>query len=92
VPVLSLTEQAARKIQELLGAADLPDTAGLRLAQREDHPALAMTLVESAGPHDVVLHDGDATVFLGPAAAERVAEQVLDARITETGSAFYLRD
>lgn len=90
--MLSLTEQAARKIRELLDNADLPDTAGLRLAQRQDHTALAMTLVESAGPDDVVLHDGDATVFLGPAAAERVADQVLDAQLTDTTSAFYLRE
>lgn len=90
--MLRLTDHAASMIAELLDDAELPDGAGLRIAQRDDHPALAMALTEAPGPEDVVVVDHDVTVFLGPVAAERVAEQVLDARAGETGSAFYLRE
>ena len=90
--MLSLTEQAAQKIQELVHAADLPEEAGLRLAQRDDHTALAMTLTSEAGPEDLVVREGAAAVFLGPVAAARVTDQTLDAHTTERGSAFFLRD
>jgi Fe-S cluster assembly iron-binding protein IscA len=90
--VLRLTDQAASMIAELIDDAELPDGAGLRIAQRDDHSALAMALSDAPGPEDVVVVDHDVTVFLGPVAAERVAAQVLDARSGETGSAFYLRD
>lgn len=89
--MLRLTDQAARMIAQLVDSAHLPAGAGLRIAQRDDHPALAMALTEAPGPEDLVVVDHDVTVYLGPIAAERVAEQVLDARSGETGSAFYLR-
>ncbi len=89
--MLSLTDEAARKITELLEATDLPADAGLRLAQREDHPALEMGLVARAEPEDVAVSSGTAVVFLDAAAAERVQDQVLDAKTTETTSAFFLR-
>ena len=44
----TLTEQAASMIWDLLVQADLPDSAGLRIAQRDAHTALAMTL--QSGP------------------------------------------
>lgn len=90
--MLTLTDDATTLIEDLIQHADLPAGAGLRIAQREDHTALAMALAEHAEPRDLVVQDGDATVFLGPVAAERLAEQTLDARTNETGSAFYLRD
>ena len=89
--MLTLTDDATTMIEELLHQAELPPGAGLRIAQREDHTALAMSLAEHAEPRDVVVRDGAATVFLGPVAAERLTEQTLDARTNESGSAFYLR-
>lgn len=89
--MLSLTEEAARKITELLDATDLPAEAGLRLAQREDHAALEMGLVACAEPEDVTVSSGAAVVFLDAVAADRVQDQVLDAKTTETTSAFFLR-
>lgn len=89
--MLRLTDDAASMIAELLDDPELADGAGLRIHQRDDHTALAMELADAPGPDDVVLVDHDVTVFLGPIAAQRVADQVLDARSGETGAAFYLR-
>jgi Fe-S cluster assembly iron-binding protein IscA len=87
-----VTPHAAQVIRDLVAAADLPDGAGLRIAQRDDHTALAMTLSEQARDEDATITEEDATVFLGPAAAHRVQDQTLDAKTTGTTSAFYLRD
>jgi iron-sulfur cluster assembly protein len=90
--MLTVTEQAASMIQELLDAADLPEGAGLRIAQRDDHTALAMTLADAPDDWDLVVADRDISVFLGPMAARRVATQTLDATSSDTSAAFYLRD
>lgn len=79
-------------IRELLDHADLPHGAGLRIAQREDHTALAMTLVDEPCAEDVIVAEREVAVFLGPMAARRVQTQTLDANTTDTSSAFYLRD
>jgi Fe-S cluster assembly iron-binding protein IscA len=90
--MLNLTDDATTLIHALVQDADLPAGAGLRLAQRDDHTALAMTLTSEAGPDDFVVREGAAVVFLGPVAAARVAGQTLDAQTTDRGSAFFLRD
>ena len=89
--MLNVTHDAVTMIDGLVRASDLPSGAGLRIAQRSDHPALAMSLVAEAEPDDVSVRGGGAVVFLGPAAAAKLTEQTLDARTTELGSAFYLR-
>lgn len=90
--ILNVTEQAASVIRELIDHADLPKSAGLRIAQREDHTALAMSLTHEPSPDDVIVADRDVAVFLGPMAARRVSGQTLDANSTDTTTAFYLRD
>lgn len=89
--MLTVTEQAANVIRHLLGKAHLPEGAGLRLAQRDDHAALAMTLCERPATDDVVLIEQDVRVFLGPVAADRTRYQALDAEHADTHTAFYLR-
>lgn len=90
--MLTMTEQAASTIHDLISQADLPETAGLRIAQREDHTALAKTLAPEPGQDDLVLAERDVTGFLGPIAAHRVQAQTLDAVTADTSAAFYLRD
>ena len=87
--VLEVTDSAASMIRRLIEQAELP-TGGLRIAQRDDHPALAMRLTGVAEPDDVVLSQHDATVFLGPIAAHRLAGQRLDARANDSGTSFFL--
>ena len=88
--MLRVTDDAAAMINDLLQDEHLPDGAGLRIAQRDDHPALAMRMADAPGPHDLVLHEHDATVFLGPVASERLTGHTLGALTGETGAAFFL--
>ena len=88
---MKLTDDAAAMIQHLVEDGDRPDSAGLRIAQREDHHALAMTLADGAEAEDVVLVEHDASVFLAPVAQVRLADQTLDARRGELGAAFFLQ-
>ncbi len=90
VTVLILTENAATMINRLAARAALPAGAGLRIAQRRDRPSLAMEMAAAPEPADAVLRDRDAVVFLDQSAATRLAEQVLDARTDDRGSAFFL--
>jgi iron-sulfur cluster assembly protein len=89
--MLTVTEQAASMIRELLDHADLPEGAGLRIAQREDHTSLAMTLTDEPSPDDLIVAERDVAIFLGPMAARRVETQTLDATSTDISAAFYLR-
>jgi iron-sulfur cluster assembly protein len=88
---MKLTDDAASMINELVAAQDLPDGAGLRIAQRDDHVALAMGLADAPGPDDAVVVEQDASVFLGPIAQQRLDGEVLDARQGELGPAFFVR-
>jgi Fe-S cluster assembly iron-binding protein IscA len=90
--VLTVTEQAANLIRELLDRTDRPESAGLRIAQRDDHTALAMSLADEPHDLDLIVADRDVTLFLGPIAARRVATQTLDATTSDISAAFYLRD
>lgn len=92
VPLLNVSDRAVDLIRDLLDNAQLPAGAGLRIAQRDDHPALAMALTEAAGPDDTVLSERNVAVFVGPIAARRLDGHTLDARTNEVGSAFYVRD
>jgi hypothetical protein len=87
--LLSVTERAAAMIHDLIVAKDLPEGSGLRIAQRDDHTALAMSLSVEPGSDDTVLEE--APIFLGPIAAHRTTDATLDAKATETTHAFYLR-
>ena len=51
--------QAASMIRELLDQAGLPDGAGLRIAQRDDHPALAMALADEPSALDLIVAERD---------------------------------
>jgi Fe-S cluster assembly iron-binding protein IscA len=88
---MRLTDDAATMINALVAAQDLPDGAGLRIAQRDDHDALAMGLADAPGPDDLVVFEGEASVFLGPIAQQRLAGSVLDARQGELGPAFFVQ-
>lgn len=87
--MLKLTDDAATMISSLVEA--LPDGTGLRIAPREDHVALSMTLAAAAEPEDVIVLDHDVRVFLAPVADQRLAGSTLDARRNDVGSAFFVR-
>lgn len=86
-----LTDDAATMIVDLVQQRQLPDGAGLRIAPRPDHPALAMSLVEHAAPWDVVVQADGARLFLAPDADRRLSGAVLDARRNRSGAAFFVQ-
>ena len=88
---MKLTENAASMILDLVERQDLPQGAGLRIAEREDHVALSMTLAESAEPDDRVVSENGAAVFLAPVAAVRLETSTLDAGENAVGAAFFVR-
>jgi Fe-S cluster assembly iron-binding protein IscA len=88
---MKLTDDAASMIHRLVEQRALPEGAGLRIAQRDDHHALAMRLVDEPEPDDAVITGHEASVFLGPIAEQRLAGAVLDARDGELGPAFFVQ-
>lgn len=90
--MLTVTDNAAKMILALAAEADLPEGAGLRIADAPDRPGLQMALVDRPAPEDEVLLEQRAVVFLDPPAMDRLAEATLDARSDERGSAFFLDD
>lgn len=87
--MLTLSDTALDLISRL--SARAPDRhLGLRIAAARTVPGLQMSLAEAPGPHDLVMHDPRARVFLDPVAAARLARERLDARSDERGSAFFL--
>ena len=78
--MLTLTPNAATAIRALVNGSDLPDAAGLRIAD-DPSGAAALTLTLAAVPaeDDQVLDDGGARVFLAPQAATLLDDKTLDA-------------
>jgi Fe-S cluster assembly iron-binding protein IscA len=62
--MLTVTEQAASMIRELFDQANLPDHAGLRIARRDDHTALATTLADAPRPDDLIVAERDVAVVV----------------------------
>ena len=89
--MLKLTDTAATMITHMVRNGHRPPSAGLRIAPREDHEALAMSLADTAEPDDVVVRIREAQVFLAPVADIRLDGQTLDARTNEVGSAFFVQ-
>ena len=88
---MKLTDEAASMIEQLVQDRSLPEGAGLRIAQRDDHDALAMAISEGPRPDDRVIVLDHAAVFLGPIADQRLDGAVLDARHGELGPAFFVQ-
>jgi iron-sulfur cluster assembly protein len=84
--MLAISSAASAAISSALEAASVPDGAGLRLAAgapTERGVAIEVSFVTAAGPTDQVIEtDATADVFVEPATAELLDDQVLDA---ETG-------
>jgi Fe-S cluster assembly iron-binding protein IscA len=83
--VLTLTDNAATEIRNLVSQPDVPDDAGVRIAS---NPEGALTLALTPGPADgdaVVDQDG-ARVFLEPQAGELLDDKELDAGVDPQGN------
>ena len=83
--MLTLTDNAATEIRNLIALPEVPDDAGVRIAA---DPAGTLTLALAGAPvqGDAVLEEQGARVFLEPAAGEFLADKELDAGVDPEGN------
>jgi iron-sulfur cluster assembly protein len=83
--VLTLTDNAATEIRNLVANPEVPDDGGVRIAS---NPEGALTLALAAGPADgdEVVDQSGARVFLEPQAGEMLGDKLLDAGVDPQGN------
>jgi Fe-S cluster assembly iron-binding protein IscA len=83
--VLTLTDNAATEIRNLITSPEVPDEGGVRIASNPDG---ALTLAITAAPTDgdAVVEDAGARVFLEPHAGELLDDKLLDAGVDPQGN------
>jgi len=81
---LSLTENAATEIRNIVANPEVPDSAGVRITSA---PTGGLTLSLAAEPvaGDTVVDESGARVFLEPTAADLLATMTLDANVDPQG-------
>ncbi len=85
--MLTLTENATDVVKTITEQTTESEAAGLRISKQESDPsALGLTPVESPQPGDQVLEADGARIYLDEAAAAALANEVLDAKVDESGS------
>lgn len=92
--MLTVTDTAAEVIHSIVTQA-APDDSGLRISsQLQSEGETALAIFPSAGPASgdqvVEARDGDAQVYLDPAVALLLDDQVLDAVVDEQGEIAFL--
>jgi len=89
--VLDLTPNATNVIKDLTTQPDIPQGSGLRIAPAPDGSGeLQLSLQAEPVPGDQVIDTEGARVFLEPATADLLADQTLDAQVSDAGAGFYL--
>ena len=84
--MLTVTENAASAIRAIVQGPELPDGAGLRIFTMDapnDQLALSTATTPEAG--DQIVENEGARVFLEPAAAAKLGDQILDAEVDDDG-------
>src|SRR5262245_54513108 len=84
--MLTVTENAASAIRAIVEGPELPDGAGLRIFTM-DAPSEQLALSTAVNPEvgDEVVENEGARVFLEPAAAAKLGNQILDAEVDDEG-------
>ena len=83
--MLTLTDNAASEIRNLVANPEVPDDGGVRIAS---NPEGALTLALAAAPADgdEVVDQSGARVFLEPQAGEMLDDKLLDAGVDPQGN------
>jgi len=92
--MLAVSDIAAEVIHIIVKQA-APGDSGVRISpqiEREGETVFAITPAMGPGPEDVVVEarDGDARIYLEPAAALMLEDQILDAAVTEEGDVAFI--
>ena len=89
--MLLLTENATTVVRSIGASPELPDGAGLRIANdAAETDDLSVSAVASPAEDDVVVEEGGARVFLDQDAAQMLEDKVLDARVGDDGDVEFL--
>ena len=83
--MLTLTNEAAAEIRNIVAQPDLPDTGGLRIANDPTAGSLTLSLAALPAEDDKVLDDSGARVFLDPQAALILDDKTLDVTPDQEG-------
>jgi iron-sulfur cluster assembly protein len=88
--MLAVTENATSVILQLTDRPELPDGAGLRIANSPEAPNLTVSPASAPEEGDQVVEEGGARVFLESEAAAMLDDKVLDARVNDAGGVEFL--
>jgi len=83
--VLTLTDNAASQIRNLIAQPDVPDDGGVRIAPNPDG-ALTLALAVAPAAGDAVVDEDGARVFLAPEAEQLLDDKQLDAGVDPAGN------
>jgi Fe-S cluster assembly iron-binding protein IscA len=83
--VLTLTDNAATEIRNLIALPEVPDQGGVRIAS-EDGGALTLALAGAPTDGDAVIEEQGARVFLEPSAGQLLDDKQLDAGLDAEGN------
>lgn len=85
--MLTLTDNAATIVKEIVDRAPGVEAGGLRIDQgAPEHGGFAANVVTEPEDGDTVVEAGGARVFLEEAVAQVLDDKVLDARTDDTGA------
>ena len=82
--MLTMTENAATEIKNLIAQPEVPDDGGVRIATSPEG-ALTLSLAASPEAGDAVVEDAGAKVFLEPTAGRVLDDKQLDAAVDPSG-------
>ena len=93
--MLTMTPMASEAIRQLVHAAELPESAGIRIAQgavTEQGTALELALVDTPADADQVVEEQGASIFVEPEVAPLLDDKILDAQVAQGQVSFELRE
>ena len=83
--MLTLTDNAATQIRQIVDDPQVPEGAGLRIAADPAAGGLSLRLAVAPDANDQVVDEAGARVFLEPQAAQLLDDKSLDAMTDPTG-------
>ena len=84
--MLTLTQTAAEAVKEIVARVPLPEDGGVRIREAEGSSGFELSVTPDPGPHDTVVIESGARVFLDETAAIALEDRVLDAELANDGS------
>lgn len=88
--MLTVTDNAAMEIRNLIARPDVPEGGGMRIATDPAAGSLTLTLAPAPVGGDAVLDASGARVFLDSAAATMLDDKALDATVDPEGRVQFL--